>query len=646
MNQDNQISFQHTQNRDSIPPHHPHRNGVENSRAYPMIGPNNGVERTERTRNSDTGSQIREDTHFLDPNGSTNQGSEQRQKSKISLWYGLDGQQNGNRLLGEYSSSSSATQNNEEHWSIVPLDNRDGATTAAARGDSTNSLGAASDVSYFSSDISDTLSPPNEDDSYSDDNDIYPHPSLSGELSVTSDLSKNYNQRNSTGSSTGNSTGSSTGNSTGEGKEFSKLSALSGRRSNPGEHESTNGHANGCSNDRRTTTQGCVPWVGNPPRESIMPKITLRFINPDKKENAAAGAVSNSRQNGSFSVPASPRYPDYCMSASPPSDVPIDADRQISIDDDKYKRFQLVLERYMAYIKSISTGKPRHSYPTYPMQQQYMNQTRDTPTVSYGIILIHVENDANNERQSSSIDAMTHAAAAAATSTRGLRTSSGKKKIQYFLCHRRDTIEYANFIRGAYEPEDIYSICSLMSLMERQKITLFPFEKLWEDYRPIGRSKYHAKYYQQARQKYEQIKPFIADFFACTTSQIKDTEWMFPRGRKDKISESDMETAEKEFLEETTIARSLISPLPVHPIMESYRGSNGTLFQTIYYVYIAADKIEPQYTSTGSIREQSLSNDFTRCKWYYLSDLDSVLNKRRYTMMTQVEEQIRAIIDN
>lgn len=401
-----------------------------------------------------------------------------------------------------------------------------------------------------------------------------------------------------------------------------------------------------------------------------MPKISLRFINPDRQKISATtwqNFSNNVDDRSSYSLPGSPRSQLYSdqLSSSPPGEIPIDEDRiVVPVSAEKLKKFNNTLQAYIEYVHKYSINKPRHSYPTYPMQIQNTTEKKSDCIVSYGIILVYCggkftsQNTSimeTNSPVSQAIAAATGATINSATenaivynernNVSRLRIEEKNPQIEYFLCHRRDTIEYANFIRGVYEPQDIYNICSLMSVMERQKITMFPFERLWEDYRPIGQNRYHTKYYHFARHKYELIKPFIHEFFNNTISQIVDTEWMFPRGRKERPTDRDQDTAEREFVEETTIPRSSIIPLPVSPITETYRGSNGTLYQTIYYIYTTPTKIQPAYARTNSIRSETLSNDFTRFQWYDLKQLEKVLNSRRYNMIVSLEDQIKTLID-
>src|SRR6188508_2395973 len=75
-------------------------------------------------------------------------------------------------------------------------------------------------------------------------------------------------------------------------------------------------------------------------------------------------------------------------------------------------------------------------------------ENEPTPITSYGIILFYIDIDEN---------------------------------IWYLICQRRDTIEYADFIRGRYTKTMLNAYISLMSQDERERILTYDFRDLWDD---------------------------------------------------------------------------------------------------------------------------------------------------------------------
>jgi len=364
---------------------------------------------------------------------------------------------------------------------------------------------------------------------------------------------------------------------------------------------------------------------------------------------------SSGRSFESLSMPSTPRTEfgaipsergedSICLS---PSDASVGSLENVHQDEDRQykplaaeesKRFHDLLEAYKSYIANKKEGvKYRNSYPSYPLRVDDQKKQKRSPIVSYGVILFY------QDAQTTSMAAS--AASSAASIDDSLVSEQNRRTIlKYFVCHRRDTIEYTNFIRGMYKPEDLLRIFSLMTPLEREKIRLYSFEKLWQDYRPINTEIYHNKHRPYAEERFSLIEPFLRRFITCTKACVQSPEWMFPRGRKANIEQSDLIAAQEEFYEETGIDRSLILPFPVDPVEEMYRGSDKNIFKTVYFVHTCMEKIEPDYIKTSSLRGTTLSNDFSRYSWKTLPELKKLLTKRRYEMMEEVEKKILKVI--
>ena len=54
---------------------------------------------------------------------------------------------------------------------------------------------------------------------------------------------------------------------------------------------------------------------------------------------------------------------------------------------------------------------------------------------------------------------------------------------QFLMIRRKDSFGYIDFIRGKYSPYNIYQLQNIineMSILEKQRILIEPYEKLWK----------------------------------------------------------------------------------------------------------------------------------------------------------------------
>ena len=143
-------------------------------------------------------------------------------------------------------------------------------------------------------------------------------------------------------------------------------------------------------------------------------------------------------------------------------------------------------------------------------------------------------------------------------------TSEG---IQYLMIRRKDSFGYIDFIRGKYSPHNVYQLQNIvneMSIYEKEKILYQSFDKLWiEMWGESFASQYKNEEISSSK-KFELIKNgvmdndkiiTIKDIVEMSDTQWCETEWEFPKGRRN-YKEKDLECAMREFEEETGILRS------------------------------------------------------------------------------------------
>lgn len=176
------------------------------------------------------------------------------------------------------------------------------------------------------------------------------------------------------------------------------------------------------------------------------------------------------------------------------------------------------------------------------------------------------------------------------------------------MVQRKDSLCFVEFIRGKYEPQNknyIMKMFNNMTEQERERIRTTDFQTLWnsmwcrsED-SDEAQSKSLTKEFRESSEKFDMIKKGyyikaadsdeltyfdIIYILENTTAKYDDTEWGFPKGRRN-ISENDLACALREFTEETGISYKNIKVCyDIKPIEEVFSGSNKIRYKHVYYV--------------------------------------------------------------
>lgn len=172
----------------------------------------------------------------------------------------------------------------------------------------------------------------------------------------------------------------------------------------------------------------------------------------------------------------------------------------------------------------------------------------------------------------------------------------GKNGYQYLMIRRKDSFGYIDFMRGKYSPYNINQIQNIvneMSIGEKEKILTDDFYKLWiEMWGDNSKTQYKTEEYA-ASKKSDVIKSGIMINNVCVTLKElvdksttcwKETEWEFPKGRRDN-KEKDLTCALREFEEETGVPQTKITVIEnVLPFEETFIGTNHKSYKHKYFL--------------------------------------------------------------
>lgn len=183
-------------------------------------------------------------------------------------------------------------------------------------------------------------------------------------------------------------------------------------------------------------------------------------------------------------------------------------------------------------------------------------------------------------------------------------------RLQYLMVQRKFSLCFVEFIRGNYSLHNRNYIMQLLENMtsdERANLLTGPFERIWAQFWSTDSSGggCFIREFNKAQQLYNKLRqgywlrspmhhaphPDHIEFFCLaigllqTHSIYDETEWGFPKGRRN-INESDIECAQREFHEETTVPLSdiILMNTNVKPVEEVFIGINHVRYRHVYYV--------------------------------------------------------------
>lgn len=149
------------------------------------------------------------------------------------------------------------------------------------------------------------------------------------------------------------------------------------------------------------------------------------------------------------------------------------------------------------------------------------------------------------------------------------------------MIRRKDSMSFAEFMRGKYDPVDTAYIGKLlknMTLREQSLIACESFDVVWKTL--WGDDKNSADY-AVSRDKFNALDR--VKLMADNLSTYTEPEWGFPKGRRMR-GESDLDCAIREFGEETNIPREAYVVLRNIHFDETFMGLNNLRYRHVYFV--------------------------------------------------------------
>ena len=216
-------------------------------------------------------------------------------------------------------------------------------------------------------------------------------------------------------------------------------------------------------------------------------------------------------------------------------------------------------------------------------------------------------------------------------------------QIKFLMIRRKHTIGYIEFIRGNYNINNIgylKKLLSVMSLEEKNNILNYNYTYLWKNLWQISIITKNDKYIN-SENKFNKLKNgfFIDNNFInikllfYNIYNWKETDWEFPKGKR-KYKELDIDTAKREFYEETGISDQNYNIIYNFKIIENYKGINNNNYRNIYFIAKALNNNIPninyskknQYCEISKIEWFNKNNTIYKIRHYYKEKIN-IVNK-------------------
>jgi 8-oxo-dGTP pyrophosphatase MutT (NUDIX family) len=219
-----------------------------------------------------------------------------------------------------------------------------------------------------------------------------------------------------------------------------------------------------------------------------------------------------------------------------------------------------------------------------------------------------------------------------------------KQQIWYLLCQRRDTIEYADFLRGRYTNSLLEIYFTLMTTEERDRLKNYDFDELWNDLWINHENQFFREVKSRAKLKYQTNLDLMKKYLETTTSFKKEPSWGIPKGKKN-FKETEIQCAFREFIEETKLQIEYNNLLNLAPSTEIFKGSNGKIYRTVYYIARVDEKLPINKIKTNGIRKETVSDEVSNLKWCSLNEALLLLPTWTQKILIETEIKIRKYLD-
>jgi 8-oxo-dGTP pyrophosphatase MutT (NUDIX family) len=226
----------------------------------------------------------------------------------------------------------------------------------------------------------------------------------------------------------------------------------------------------------------------------------------------------------------------------------------------------------------------------------------------------------------------------------------------YLMIRRKDSFGYIDFIYGKYNPYNLHQVqqkIDEMSIEEKKKLLSLSFEELWKQLwgQPIMNPLYKTEAFKSKKKfelllngiNYSNTIITLKDLIEMSTTKWIDTEWEFPKGRKN-YQEKDLDCALRECQEETGINMDDIEIIDnILPFEELFIGSNHKCYKHKYFIGIvkpnkhnlSVEKLNYQTSEVSKLEWKTFDECISSIRPYHI-EKQKVLSNVHNTLIENI----------
>lgn len=205
-------------------------------------------------------------------------------------------------------------------------------------------------------------------------------------------------------------------------------------------------------------------------------------------------------------------------------------------------------------------------------------------------------------------------------------------EVRVLMIRRKDSMSFAEFIRGKYDPKDIDYVSVLMknmTLKEQASVASEPFEVLWRQLWGDDRT---SADFAPSRERFNQLDR--VKLMRDNLSQYTEPEWGFPKGRRMR-GESDLACAVREFAEETNILRDSYVVLKNIVLEETFVGLNNIQYKHVYFVALLKN---PDLINLNQRLTSTQRREISGIAWKTMEEAEALIRPHHIERLGMLEQ--------
>lgn len=206
------------------------------------------------------------------------------------------------------------------------------------------------------------------------------------------------------------------------------------------------------------------------------------------------------------------------------------------------------------------------------------------------------------------------------------------------MIRRKDSISFAEFMRGKYDPsnsEYLHRLIGNMTVREQTLIATEQFDTIWKQLWGEDRN---SSDYSISKEKFEKL-----DRQALVSEQVSpytEPEWGFPKGRRIR-GESDMDCAIREFTEETNVPREAYIVLKNILLEETFTGLNNIRYRHVYFVALLQ---HPEMVNVHQRFTPMQRREISGIAWKTIAECETLIRPHHVERQGMVD-QLKSILE-